>query len=219
MSGPSSRTIVSRATDPTRAIERADLRLDVGAEAHAYAIQPGNAASSLMIERIVSHDPEERMPPPEHGPGLGPRQVELLRQWIDAGAEYTPFWAYETPRRTPTPPPPGYLQGLVGPLDRPLRGPTLASRRDSPERRRVSRDLGAARELGSYGAATKPKRHWAITCRHLLRKRGPRMSTGCWRRPGLASAWQPGGSTWCVTQIPWAITATRTTEPGSIGTL
>ena len=63
----------------------------------AKAIVPGNAAASEMIARIVSDDPDVVMPPPEAKLGkLSPEQVELLKRWISAGAEYEPHWAFQS---------------------------------------------------------------------------------------------------------------------------
>ena len=84
------------------------LRLDTfeGATAdlggHA-AIVPGNPGASELIRRITSDDPDLVMPPPEAGDRLPPRQVELLEQWIAAGARYEPHWSYVPPARPAVP--------------------------------------------------------------------------------------------------------------------
>ena len=45
-----------------------------------------------------------QMPPRDSKkPPLTPTQVELLRQWINAGAKYEPHWAYIPPQRPPVP--------------------------------------------------------------------------------------------------------------------
>ena len=41
-----------------------------GAFAKAGVIEPGNAAESLLIEKITDPDPKERMPPPDSGHAL-----------------------------------------------------------------------------------------------------------------------------------------------------
>ncbi len=61
------------------------------------AVIPGDADGSAVIRRVSSADPDERMPPPEHGPALTPTEVDLLRQWIDQGAPWKKHWAYESP--------------------------------------------------------------------------------------------------------------------------
>jgi len=84
------------------------LRLDTfeGATAdlggHA-AIVPGKPDESEIIARITSTDPDLVMPPPEAGEPLPEKQVDLLKQWIAAGATYEPHWAYVAPKRPPVP--------------------------------------------------------------------------------------------------------------------
>ncbi|MCD0462655.1 DUF1553 domain-containing protein [Roseiconus lacunae] len=73
----------------------ADLRLDDRAAATDYgAIVPGEADSSLMIERILSDDLDLVMPPPAGGKKLSQEEREVLIRWIGQGAEYEQHWAY-----------------------------------------------------------------------------------------------------------------------------
>ncbi|MFV2069420.1 MAG: DUF1553 domain-containing protein [Pirellulales bacterium] len=67
------------------------------------AIVPGHADRSELIERVVTGDPDLRMPPPDDGEPLTDRQVDILRAWIDAGAHYVEHWSYVRPVR-PLPP-------------------------------------------------------------------------------------------------------------------
>ena len=60
-------------------------------------IIPGNPDASEVIKRISSHDPEYRMPPPDHGHELKESQVAVLRQWIEEGAQYEPHWSFVPP--------------------------------------------------------------------------------------------------------------------------
>jgi hypothetical protein len=75
-----------------------------GAFAKRGVIEPGNAAESLLIERVTNPDPEEHMPPPESGRALTDTQIELLRRWIDEGAKWDTHWAYVPPVRPDLPP-------------------------------------------------------------------------------------------------------------------
>jgi hypothetical protein len=64
------------------------LRLDVRSDAlrggdSGRVIIPGKSADSLLVERITSSDPVERMPPEKP---LSADQVSLLKAWIDQGA-------------------------------------------------------------------------------------------------------------------------------------
>jgi len=59
-----------------------------------WVIEPGDAEASLLIERIRSDDPDERMPPPHEHPDPVPAdKIALLERWINEGAEWGPLWA------------------------------------------------------------------------------------------------------------------------------
>jgi hypothetical protein len=87
---------------------QADLRLDTEAgllsnRNGTVAIAPGKPAASELYRRVMSEDPDKRMPPPESGRGLSVAQKDLLRSWIAAGAEYQAHWSYVPPDRPPLP--------------------------------------------------------------------------------------------------------------------
>ena len=78
---------------------KAGLRLDVEADAKrshdgVIAIVPGSSAKSAIVERMISHDPEELMPPPKSNRKVTSAQIELIKQWIDAGAKWGEHWAF-----------------------------------------------------------------------------------------------------------------------------
>ncbi len=56
------------------------------------AIIPGSPNKSEMIRRLLSHDPEERMPY-EKEP-LGKDEINILKKWIKQGAKWDTHWAY-----------------------------------------------------------------------------------------------------------------------------
>lgn len=63
------------------------------------AIAPGAPENSAVWQRIVSTDPDERMPPPEaKKPPLSESDRVLLKQWIEEGASYEAFWAFVPPK-------------------------------------------------------------------------------------------------------------------------
>jgi mono/diheme cytochrome c family protein len=71
--------------------QKSSLRLDARHAAFkggdsGPVIAAGNSADSLLLQRITSNVEDERMPP--EGPALPDREVELIRRWIDAGAEW-----------------------------------------------------------------------------------------------------------------------------------
>ena len=73
-----------------------DLRLDVRADAIKDGhITPGAPEKSLIIERILSHDPDERMPSVKSKlEPLSTAEVEILKRWITEGAEYEAHWSF-----------------------------------------------------------------------------------------------------------------------------
>lgn len=89
---------------PDAAARQADLRLDQSADATAdrdghRVIVPGEPANSELIRRILSKDDDERMPPPDSGASLTAEEINILRQWIQSGAEYQRHWSFMPPER------------------------------------------------------------------------------------------------------------------------
>ena len=85
-------------TDPKTREE--DLRLDIREEALAgKAFIPGNPEKSRLIKLINATDEDDIMPPPESHKMLSQKEKQLLYDWIKAGAEYEPHWAYSAPKR------------------------------------------------------------------------------------------------------------------------
>lgn len=88
---------------PDEEHREADLRLDVAESALEAAIVPGKPAESEVIARITSDDPDSQMPPVDSGKSLTKGEVELLKRWIEEGAEYQTHWAFSPPVRPPIP--------------------------------------------------------------------------------------------------------------------
>jgi len=88
---------------PDEAHREAELGLDLEAPAKESAIVPGNADESELVRRILSHDPDEMMPPPSIKKPLEPAEIELLRRWVEQGAEWILHWAFVPPARPPLP--------------------------------------------------------------------------------------------------------------------
>jgi Protein of unknown function (DUF1553)/Protein of unknown function (DUF1549)/Concanavalin A-like lectin/glucanases superfamily/Planctomycete cytochrome C len=85
-----------------------DLRLDTKEGAFAdrggyQVIVPGKASESRLYQRISSKDGATRMPPVGSERTLTERQIELIRQWIDEGADWQTHWAFNPPRRPDLP--------------------------------------------------------------------------------------------------------------------
>ncbi len=78
----------------------ADLRLDDETSAKksndgVIAVVPGDPEKSALIQRIVTTDPDEVMPPPKQHKTISPTQVALLKEWIKQGAKWGKHWSYE----------------------------------------------------------------------------------------------------------------------------
>jgi hypothetical protein len=83
---------------------KAKLRLDDRDVAlEREAIIPGKPDQSKLVQHVFSTDPDEIMPPPKTHKTLTTTQKELLKNWIAAGAQYEPHWAYIPPKRFPVP--------------------------------------------------------------------------------------------------------------------
>lgn len=61
-------------------------------------IVPGDASKGMVIERISSTDPDEVMPPSDHGKPLKPEEIEIIKKWVAQGAEYEIHWSLQKPK-------------------------------------------------------------------------------------------------------------------------
>jgi hypothetical protein len=77
---------------------QADLRLDTAA-GMASVIEPADLESSELVRRLDAEDADEIMPPPEFHKDLSPRQRQILKAWVSAGAKYETHWAFDPPLR------------------------------------------------------------------------------------------------------------------------
>jgi hypothetical protein len=98
------------------------LRLDVEEGARRdlggyFAVQPNHPEKSALLQRILSDDKEEVMPPPKTGKRLTKKEISLLTEWIQQGASYAPHWAYSKPQRIAPPAVPDRVWGQH-PIDR-----------------------------------------------------------------------------------------------------
>lgn len=88
---------------------KADLRLDVPEAAFterdgkSFAIKPGDIAQSEVWKRIISEDAEQVMPPPASKKVLTAPQKQLIKKWIEQGAQYQKHWAFEAPVKAAPP--------------------------------------------------------------------------------------------------------------------
>lgn len=106
---------------PDSAKRKAGLRLDqrdaaVLKKEGTAAIVPGKSAESELFRRISTADVDLQMPPPDSTLKLTAAEIELLKRWIDDGAEYQPHWSFIPPRAAT--PPPTRQAGSRNPIDR-----------------------------------------------------------------------------------------------------
>ena len=93
---------------PDKNQRKADLRLDIregalGRDGQPGVIVPGSLEQSAIWHRIQSSDPEEQMPPPNTRSTLSPRQIQLLKRWIEEGATWEEHWAWIAPVKSKLP--------------------------------------------------------------------------------------------------------------------
>lgn len=69
----------------------------------AKTIVPGQPDASELMKRVLSTDPDEVMPKPDHGPRLKEKEIAALRQWITEGAAWSEHWSLVPPVEPPAP--------------------------------------------------------------------------------------------------------------------
>lgn len=96
---------------PDEKTREANLRLDIKEGAFAmldsseatYAIVAGDLDASSLYQRIISKNPESMMPPPESNLALEEHEIEILKKWIEQGAEWKDHWAFIPPQKAEIP--------------------------------------------------------------------------------------------------------------------
>jgi hypothetical protein len=94
---------------PDKATRMSGLRLDdrrdalAPADSGLAAIVPGDSEQSELVRRIFSSSDFEVMPPPEAKLPMTDQQRDVLRRWVEAGADYQPHWAFLAPQQPPLP--------------------------------------------------------------------------------------------------------------------
>ena len=90
---------------PDKEARKGDLRLDLPEAALKQKLESGFPAftphkptRSTALDRILSDDPEIKMPPPESELTLSQEEIDLLTRWVEEGAQYDPHWAFIPPK-------------------------------------------------------------------------------------------------------------------------
>lgn len=158
---------------PDEEARQADLRLDaieaVGAETENggldLVIAPGDADASELIRRIVSNDEGEKMPPPDSNLSLSSQEIDLLKRWINQGAQWDVHWSFRKLAKPAVPLSPldPYGSEIDSFVDRELVKKNLAPTEQADDRtllRRLSLDLTglppSQQELGSFLSDSSP---------------------------------------------------------------
>jgi Protein of unknown function (DUF1553)/Protein of unknown function (DUF1549)/Planctomycete cytochrome C len=88
------------------------LRLDIAEEAYKvldenpswHAIVPGKPELSQVFLRVSSQDTALQMPPVNSKLTLAPREIKLIKKWIEQGAKYERHWSFIAPEDRGLPP-------------------------------------------------------------------------------------------------------------------
>jgi mono/diheme cytochrome c family protein len=56
--------------------------------------ESNDVPSDVLLQRIMSEDPDEQMPPPDSDLKLTEQQKQLLRRWVEGGAIYQQHWSF-----------------------------------------------------------------------------------------------------------------------------
>ena len=93
---------------PDPATRTVDLRLDrkeglFAQRPNGTPVVPGDADSSMVYQRITHSNAALRMPPEYSHKSLETGDIEKIREWIEAGAEWSGHWAFEIPKRPELP--------------------------------------------------------------------------------------------------------------------
>ena len=81
----------------------ADLRLDQRdslLDVERAIVISENPDESELLARIISDDPDVKMPPPGSGKELKAEEIQRIRDWIEQGAQWQEHWAFAPPMRS-----------------------------------------------------------------------------------------------------------------------
>ena len=89
---------------PDKHSRKAKLRLDTKEGLYSQIdftkAKGGDILASPLIERIVTDDEDDLMPPSESHRTLDKKQIALLKQWVKEGAHYEEHWSFTQPKKS-----------------------------------------------------------------------------------------------------------------------
>lgn len=88
---------------PDDRTRKAELRLDSETALKKVASPEAGRRRSILLERLLSDDPEEQMPPASFRRKLSDEQRNQIVEWIESGAEVSRHWAFDPPERPEVP--------------------------------------------------------------------------------------------------------------------
>ena len=95
---------------PNEESNESGLRLDLEAMAKeelpsgdGFAIVAGDPTKSQLLRRILSRDPDTKMPPPDSHLSISSAESTMIQKWIEQGAKFSKHWAFMTPVKTRPP--------------------------------------------------------------------------------------------------------------------
>ncbi len=159
---------------PDEKQRKAKLRFDTQAGVVSVA-KPDEEGKSELLERILSTDAEEIMPPPKHNKPLSKEKIATLKKWVAEGAKWSGHWSLIAPKKLAPP--------VAGnPIDAFIRDRlTREALKPSPEAekatwlRRVTFDLTglppSPSELDAFVKDASPKSHETVVDRLLASPR------------------------------------------------
>ncbi len=85
-----------------------DLRLDTRQGLfregeNGLIVTPGKSDQSDLIRRVFSSDEDEQMPPSDSKLKLTDQQRQLLKKWVDSGAQWRGHWSFEPVKKPAVP--------------------------------------------------------------------------------------------------------------------
>jgi Protein of unknown function (DUF1553)/Protein of unknown function (DUF1549)/Planctomycete cytochrome C len=92
-----------RCHGPDEKQRKAKLRLDSRDGALAKVVVSNQPGKSEFVRRILAENNSERMPPADSGKKLSAAQIDVLKRWVEQGAEYKGHWAFVAPVRPEVP--------------------------------------------------------------------------------------------------------------------
>ncbi len=72
-------------------------------ESGAHAVVPGKVEQSELLTRLTTDEKDDVMPPKNKTKRPKPAEIELLKKWVESGAEWNAHWAYRPITRPPLP--------------------------------------------------------------------------------------------------------------------